>query len=296
MSKPWRKCKAAVKLMSQINLAAPERDTTTDGAIGDAQHATRNSDHNPWVIDRSGQPVVTAQDIDEDLNVPGWSMRQLVDAICRSKDPRVKYIIYEGRITVKGSNLQRWKKYEGKNAHSQHAHISFASDQRLYDDDGEWAIGAPVERSEPEETYSAAALSTEGPEPPTEDIAGKTLPEDEPTSFEQPPPIESGQQLAAGSKQPEHFPAYVPQIDTSKSWLQRMFAGTTIGAAISIIAGAPFWLQVSMVAMVFLVVIAAIVIFIKYHEQIFAYVGKMNTLRATPGMGNPLVSGRPPRM
>src|SRR5438105_4061792 len=105
MAIPWRRSKSLVKLMSQINAAFPSRDTSSDGAIGDAEHATRGSDHNPWVKDGK-MGVVTAQDIDEDLSTEIHSIEKIVDAIRASRDKRVKYIIYEGRITVQGSDLQ----------------------------------------------------------------------------------------------------------------------------------------------------------------------------------------------
>jgi LysM repeat protein len=134
----YRKAKSLDTLLAQINSAFPSRDKTSDGWIGDAAHASRKSDHNPWVKD-GNMGVVTAIDIDEDLNSP-VKLQNVIDAICISRDPRVKYIIYEGRITVKGSNLQAWKRYAGTNAHKHHAHISVNSDKKSYDDPRPWAI------------------------------------------------------------------------------------------------------------------------------------------------------------
>jgi hypothetical protein len=147
----WRIAESLKRLREQINAAFPTRDKTSDGGIGDAAHASRNSDHNPWVSDGK-QGVVTAIDIDEDLGVDDFELEDLITAIRKSKDPRVKYIIYEGRITVAGSNLQRWKKYTGKNSHSHHAHISVHSDRKLYDDRSDWYIGIkhkPATTAEP---------------------------------------------------------------------------------------------------------------------------------------------------
>lgn len=137
----WRIAKSLLKLREQINAAAPGRDKSSDGGIGDANHASRKSDHNPWVKD--GQMgVVTAIDIDEDLNTDGTLM-QIVDAIRESHDPRVKYIIYEGQITVPG-DITRWKPYSGVNAHRHHAHVSVNSAKALYDDEREWAIHGSI--------------------------------------------------------------------------------------------------------------------------------------------------------
>ncbi|MBK8468109.1 MAG: LysM peptidoglycan-binding domain-containing protein [Chloracidobacterium sp.] len=107
--------------------------------MGDLSHKNRKSDHNP-----NAAGVVCAIDIDEDLAPDIHSIKAVVDAICASRDKRVKYIIYEGKITVEGSNLQRWKTYSGVNPHDHHAHISVVSDPTLYDDERDWHISAAV--------------------------------------------------------------------------------------------------------------------------------------------------------
>src|SRR5690606_6846419 len=88
--------------------------------------------------------------------------------------------------------------------------------------------------------------------------------------------------------------AYIPQIDSAKSWLRRMLAGSTLGALLAYVGGLPLWMQIGMFSLVVFIVIGIIVIFIRYHREIFAYVTQMNVLRATPNVGSPLVSGRPP--
>lgn len=136
----WRIAKSLVRLKEQINAAFPNRDRTSDGGIGDAAHASRKSDHNPWVKD--GQMgIVTAIDIDEDADSAG-TLEPIIKAIQASRDPRVKYIIYEKRITQKG-DISRWslKPYTGKNPHDHHAHISVLPDKTLYDDARDWSLG-----------------------------------------------------------------------------------------------------------------------------------------------------------
>jgi len=145
MAKHWYLCKAGVTLRNQINALYPNRDKSSDGSVGDLSHANRKSDHNP-----NSAGAVRAVDIDEDLGYTGargfsQAARRIVDALCASKDARITYIIYEGRITVKGTNLQQWKTYTGSNAHKHHFHVSFSSDARLYDDPREFNLtGAPV--------------------------------------------------------------------------------------------------------------------------------------------------------
>lgn len=139
----WRIAESLLQLRKQINAAYPNRDKRSDGGIGDAKHASRNSDHNPWFKDKNGIGIVSAIDIDEDLAPDIHSIEAIVSAIRASKDPRVKYIIYEKRITVPGSNLQKWKAYHGANPHDHHAHISVNSDPKLYDSAKAWNLDLP---------------------------------------------------------------------------------------------------------------------------------------------------------
>lgn len=129
----WRPAKSITTLLRQVNEANPQRDKTSDGIVGDLSHKARKSDHNP-----NGLGVVTAIDIDEDLS-PGQDATTLVNALQASRDPRIKYIIYEGRITVKG-DVTRWKKYSGTNPHNHHFHLSVSSDRSRYDDASEWDL------------------------------------------------------------------------------------------------------------------------------------------------------------
>lgn len=129
----YRLAKSLEVLRSQINAANPGRDKTSDGWIGDTSHKTRKSDHNP-----NKYGVVTAIDVDEDLS-PGHDAMPLVRALQASGDPRIKYIIYEGKITVKG-DIAKWKAYHGVNPHKHHFHISVSSDRGLYDDETPWNL------------------------------------------------------------------------------------------------------------------------------------------------------------
>jgi len=135
----WRIAESLKTLRAQINAAYPNRDKRSDGGIGDAAHASRNSDHNPWVKDRHGVGVVTAIDIDEDLAPNIHSIENIVKALQASKDPRIKYIIYEKRITVPG-DITKWKPYHGKNPHDHHAHISVKSTPNFYDSTALWKL------------------------------------------------------------------------------------------------------------------------------------------------------------
>lgn len=129
----WRLAESLKKLREQINAAYPNRDKASDGALGDAAHSARKSDHNP-----NSAGVVTAIDIDRDFN-DGHDGRELVAALQKGRDRRIKYIIFERQITVKG-DVSRWKPYKGANTHNHHIHISVSSDPALYDNRDAWIL------------------------------------------------------------------------------------------------------------------------------------------------------------
>ena len=131
----WRLAESLKRLREQINAAYPNRDRTSDGSIGDTSHSARKSDHNP-----NPAGVVCAIDIDRDL-LDDHDAREIVNALQASKDKRIKYIIFERQITVKG-DVTQWKPYAGANAHNHHVHISVSSDPALYDNRDDWQIAA----------------------------------------------------------------------------------------------------------------------------------------------------------
>lgn len=154
----WRLAESLKTLRKQINDAFPGRDKASDGSIGDAGHSARKSDHNP-----NAAGVVCAIDTDEDLAPNIHTIESIVTALRASKDPRIKYIIYEKRITVPG-DLSRWKTYTGPSPHDHHFHISVSGDPKLYDDPRPWSIGAgaTVSSSTPTPPPATARLLKKG--------------------------------------------------------------------------------------------------------------------------------------
>lgn len=151
----WRLAKSLVTLRDQINQAAPNRSKKSDGTIGDAAHASRASDHNP---NKAG--VVCAFDVTHD---PAGDMdcHVLAEQLQASKDPRIQYVIWDGKI-MSGSHSKRaweWREYTGTNPHRHHLHISVSQDPSKYDDPRLWDIG-----SKPKD------------EPSTAVVAGKRVP------------------------------------------------------------------------------------------------------------------------
>jgi hypothetical protein len=129
----WILVPCLVKLRSEFNAIAPDRDKSSDGSIGDTAHQGSQSDHNP---DETGNvPIrdadkvneVHAIDVDVDLRVPGLSMENVVQFLltrCRSgAEKRLRYIIYNRRIWS-ASTGWRQRTYTGANAHDHHAHFS----------------------------------------------------------------------------------------------------------------------------------------------------------------------------
>lgn len=140
----WRKANALVAKVNAVNARWPRRDKTSDGTIGDAAHASRNSDHNPWIV-VDGQGVVRADDIDVDGIDAAWyaeRMRQFGAA----GDPRLVgggYIIYNRRIT--SPDFKVWKAYNGSNPHNKHVHTSYSQNRAGFDSTAPWNLGgAPM--------------------------------------------------------------------------------------------------------------------------------------------------------
>lgn len=149
----WRLARSLGKLRDQINTAAPDRNKASDGTVGDAAHASRSSDHNPWVRD-GAMGIVTALDITHD-QARGVDAGILADSLIASRDRRIKYIIWNRRIASATTAPWTWRPYGGSNTHTKHVHISVVSDRARYDDVAPWQAalsllptGAPAEPAE----------------------------------------------------------------------------------------------------------------------------------------------------
>lgn len=136
----WYVAGSLNKLLDQLNAKAPHRSKVSDGSIGDASHSARESDHNPTA---TGQ--VCARDFTNDPagGLPGqW----LADALVASRDPRIKYVIFNRRIVDSraGNHPWQWMPYSGVNAHEHHVHVSvFAG--ALGDRTTPWNLGTDQE-------------------------------------------------------------------------------------------------------------------------------------------------------
>lgn len=150
MARKWRVAESLLVLRTQLNSIAPNRSKLSDGTIGDANHASRASDHNPWVHDPATKSyIVTGMDITHDP-ADGLDSYRLAEALRLDRPARVKYIISNGKIanakpvTKKGKKYAAWdwSPYTGKNSHSHHVHISVQPVKVLYDDLAAWDLSA----------------------------------------------------------------------------------------------------------------------------------------------------------
>lgn len=179
----WRVATSLLVLRDEVNAAWPERSKVSDGTIGNAAHAARTSDHNPYIIDKDGVGVVRALDITHDPE-HGCDARDLAErfrVMGKAGDPRVRYVINSRRIasgTPKpGFPPWSWRPYDGPNAHLHHVHLSVVEDPAGYDSAAAWGV-QPVRRQPDKE-----------PTTPGGDVAGKEV-----WDYEIPDPVATGQE------------------------------------------------------------------------------------------------------
>ena len=139
----WVLAKPAASLNAAFDAAFPQRQKTSDGTIGDLEHAQGVSGHNPddtpgvtaERTDADTKAEVRATDRDKDLNDPrGVTMTDVLRSILatpRDRD-RFIYFIWNSKIYRK-SNGWREEDYTGDNSHTEHLH---ASGDPAFDEDG----------------------------------------------------------------------------------------------------------------------------------------------------------------
>ncbi len=149
----WRVAISLEVLRNQVNAAYPGRRKENDGTIGDAAHQARMSDHNPWVKD-GAVGVVTALDITHDP-IHGVDTYAIAEALRRSRDRRIKYVISNRRIFSSQLHAWEWHPYTGANPHDHHVHISVLPNKALYDSQSPWSL--------PRAVASEAAVRSEQP-------------------------------------------------------------------------------------------------------------------------------------
>jgi peptidoglycan hydrolase-like protein with peptidoglycan-binding domain len=155
-----RIAKSLGKLRSQANARWPGRNKASDGWIGDSAHRGRESDHNPHIRDRAtGDDVVTALDLTHDPN-SGCDAGVLAEVVIASRDPRIKYLIWNRRIVSGDAGPSPWVKrpYTGSNPHNMHVHISVKGTKAEYDNDAAWALSGTAPPATPSAPPPPAAV------------------------------------------------------------------------------------------------------------------------------------------
>lgn len=141
----WRVARSLQTLIDEVEREFPG---TTFWTIGDQDHASRSSDHNP-----NAQGVVCAVDI-----LGEEQARAVWEFMARTRDPRLKYMIHARLIM--SSTISPWtaRGYTGSNPHASHLHLSvgrgpdgrtYRSD--LYDDPSPWGFSSSTTSSPSEE-------------------------------------------------------------------------------------------------------------------------------------------------
>jgi hypothetical protein len=162
--KSWRVARSLDTLLKHINEWAPRRSKSSDGAIGDAAHASRSSDHNPWIVD-SGVGVVTARDFTHDP-AHGCDCNELSDLLRASRDPRIKYMIWNRRICASeakgGQPPWAWRPYTGANPHDHHIHVSVMPTKMHYDSTNAWLLPSKVPTAAAQALTQSGAVNNDG--------------------------------------------------------------------------------------------------------------------------------------
>ena len=124
----WHLAPSLVQLRAEITAGWPGRSTVSDGSIGDPAHSARVSDHNPdadgWVraVDVTQWDPHTPNDPSDDV------AQALAEHLRSQRDPRIKYVIWRGRMFSSYATATRaawaWGPYSGPNGHFHHVHVS----------------------------------------------------------------------------------------------------------------------------------------------------------------------------
>lgn len=180
----WRVAGSLLTLLNECNRRWPNRDKASDGTIGDASHAARTSDHNPWVKDKNGVGVVRALDVDSGPGLnPDENHDRIGDKVTRAVILAAKaghpamgegsYVIHERKIaSVNSDPPWSWRPYTGSDPHTSHPHISVALHEKGYDSTRPWGLWPVLEDSpaavEPKAVIKyPPTLRLHGPKHPT---------------------------------------------------------------------------------------------------------------------------------
>lgn len=139
----WYLAPSLSVLRSEVNTRWPGRDHTSDGTIGDADHQTSHSDHNPNI-----RGSVDAWDMDKD----GVDVDAVIAAFQRH--PSAHYWIWRRQIADRDTGWRR-QTYGGENPHTQHVHFSIRQTVAAELDRRSWGLLEDDDMATAAEIWSA---------------------------------------------------------------------------------------------------------------------------------------------
>jgi hypothetical protein len=163
---PWRTVRSLQVMGAQLDALWPTRNRASDGTIAGPDHA-KSGGHWPHRVPALGATfVVTARDITHDA-ARGVDCGPLTESLRRSKDPRIKYVIFNRRVFSNPAYSHAdtpwaWRNYDEEDPHTNHAHVEVL-DAAIADNAAPWqlTIGGTVTQptSAPYSPDTARALA-----------------------------------------------------------------------------------------------------------------------------------------
>lgn len=139
----WRVVNSLQTLNAQLReryarAAPPATPATSWGSIADDAHSS-SSDHYPHFYAALGSmAVVCARDFPHAASL-GMDAGQITEALRLSRDPRIAYVIFAGRIFSSTTQPWVWRPYSGSDGHWTHFHVSTVHTAAA-DDSRPWAL------------------------------------------------------------------------------------------------------------------------------------------------------------
>lgn len=146
----WFLAPGLVVLAEQIDAEWPDPEPG-DGTVASKDHdkVSPTSDHRPFPYDAQTGAIVRALDAGETSET---ITQGIVNAMVASRDPRIMYIIYEGKsvwsIGHNGYPAWVWQPYLGPAPHDTHFHLSTKRTATADNDTRPWDIGVDMPLTE----------------------------------------------------------------------------------------------------------------------------------------------------
>jgi len=134
----WRVAESLQRLLEQVNQRRRDetKPATAQSAILGIRAATPTTIPGSSTAISAWLPPATSPTIPKN----GCDAQKIADSIVASKDPRVKYIIWNRQICSSEVRPWTWRKYPGGNPHTKHIHISVLPQKAKYDDRRDWQL------------------------------------------------------------------------------------------------------------------------------------------------------------